>query len=184
MSSKHIVAWMLTAVALMATSCRTAKNGEVNLVGADYESMSSRFRMEVPVNGKKYVLKGNLKIKKDEQIQISVLVPMVRTEATRIEISGDRVMVIDRMNKYYAVGPISDLKIIFGEEADFGMLQSILTNDYSAIKYNKEKFRKIKMELSYLVLNKAKLQPALVPGNKYTEVELDKLLNILLEAVE
>ena len=93
-----------------------------------FDSFSSRLRMTIPLKKGDYTINGTLKMQRDELIQISLLVPIIRTEAARIEISPENILVIDRMNKRYAYVPVAELREIFHTEVDFPMLQSFFTN--------------------------------------------------------
>lgn len=93
-----------------------------------FDSFSSRLRMTVPLKKGEYTLNGTLKMQRDQLIQISLLLPIIRTEAARIEISPERILVIDRMNKRYASVPVSELREVFHTEVDFAVLQSLFSN--------------------------------------------------------
>lgn len=93
-----------------------------------FDSFSSRLKLTVPVKKSNYTLSGTLKMQRDQLIQISLLVPIIRTEAARIEISPEGVLVIDRLHKRYISVPVSELKDIFHAEIDFPMLQSLFSN--------------------------------------------------------
>lgn len=93
-----------------------------------FESFSSRLRMTIPFGKDDYTLSGTLKMQRDELIRISLLLPIVRTEAARIEISPEHILVIDRMNKRYASVPVAELREVLHTEVDFLMLQSLFSN--------------------------------------------------------
>lgn len=93
-----------------------------------FESFSSRLRLTVPAKKSDYTVSGTFKMKRDELIQISLLVPIIRTEAARIEISPEHVLVIDRIHKRYIFAPVSALREIFHAEVDYPMLQSLFSN--------------------------------------------------------
>ena len=44
---------------------------------------------------------GSMKMKSGERIQLSVLMPVFRSEVMRMEVTPDEVLLIDRMNKRY-----------------------------------------------------------------------------------
>lgn len=169
-----VVLWIMILIA----SCAGIRRVE-SLSGIPFETMSARFRLTMPLEGEKVTLKGNLKIKDGEMIQASVLVPMIRSEAARIEITTDSVLIIDRVNKYYATGHVSELNRFFGTEVDYPMLQSIFTNDFSLLRQNKE-LRHVKVELSNLEINKTDPKPTTV-SSRYTQVGLLELIKMLDE---
>lgn len=129
---------------LLLVSCKSSKTivqggGGMRLSGEDqleavigntpvFDSFSSRLRMTIPLKKSNYTLSGTLKMQRDQLIQISLLLPIIRTEAARIEISPEHILVIDRMNKRYASVPVPELKDVLHTEVDFPMLQSLFSN--------------------------------------------------------
>lgn len=140
METKNLTLLTLFALLLLA-SCKTTTHtvSSVRLTGEEqleavigntpvFESFSSRLRMTIPVRKGDYTLNGTLKMQRDELIQISLLLPIIRTEAARIEIAPQYILVIDRMNKQYASIPVAELKEVFHTEVDFTMLQALFSN--------------------------------------------------------
>lgn len=93
-----------------------------------FETFSSKLKMDLPVKRGGYTVNGTLKIQKDQMIQISLLVPIIRSEAARIEITPKRVLVIDRIHKRYADVAVAELSSVFQTEVDFSILQALFTN--------------------------------------------------------
>lgn len=145
-SRKHIkiIFTVLLSVVLLA-SCKSGKTviqsgTGIRLTGEEqleavigntpvFDSFSSRLRMTIPLKKGEYTLNGTLKMQRDQLIQISLLLPIIRTEAARIEISPEYILVIDRMNKRYASVPVSELREVLHTEVDFPMLQSLFSNN-------------------------------------------------------
>ncbi|NDV64222.1 DUF4292 domain-containing protein [Bacteroides sp. 224] len=136
----------LGVVVVMLSACKSSKtvstvdNG-IRLKGGelleavinntpDFESFSSRLKLTLPARRGDVSLSGYLKMQHDELIQISLLIPIIRSEAARIEISPDRVLVIDRMNKRYADVPVEELHTMFGTDINFATLQALFTNSF------------------------------------------------------
>lgn len=131
---------------IMFSACKSAKtvstvDSGVRLKGEElleavidntpvFESFSSRLKLTLPAKKGDISLNGYLKMQHDELIQISLLIPIIRSEAARIEISPDRVLVIDRMNKRYADVPVEELHTMFGTDIDFTTLQALFTNSF------------------------------------------------------
>jgi hypothetical protein len=93
-----------------------------------FDSFSSHLRLTVPLKKGELTLNGTLKMQRDRLIRISLLLPLIRTEAARIEISPEQILVIDRMNKRYVSAPVSELREVFHTEIDFPVLQSLFSN--------------------------------------------------------
>ncbi|MCD7900976.1 MAG: DUF4292 domain-containing protein [Bacteroides sp.] len=105
-----------------------------------YDSFSSRLKLTMPSGKGELNLNGYLKMQRDELIQISLLVPILRSEAVRIEISPDRVLIIDRLNKRYADASVDDLRRMYGPYADFNTLQALFSNSF--FQPGKKEFKK------------------------------------------
>jgi hypothetical protein len=134
---------ILLSVSLLA-SCKSGKtavhggsaiipNGEEQLEAVientpAFDSFSSHIRLTIPLKKGEYTLNGTLKMQRGRLIRISLLLPIIRTEAARIEVSPENMLVIDRMNKRYASVPVSELRDVFHTEVDFPMLQSFFSN--------------------------------------------------------
>lgn len=142
---KRYLKWASTSVLIVVllVSCKSAKmlsgGSSERLAGEEqleaviantpvFDSFSSRLRMTLPIKKNDLTVNGTLKMERDRLIQISLLMPIIRTEVARVEISPEHILVIDRMNKRYAQVPVSDLRNVLHTEVDFPMLQSLFTN--------------------------------------------------------
>ena len=92
------------------------------------DSFSSRIRLTIPLKKGEYTLSGTLNMRRDRLIRISLLLPIIRTEAARIEVSPETILVIYRMNKRYVSAPVSELREALHTEIDFPILQSLFSN--------------------------------------------------------
>ena len=59
-------------------------------------------------------------------IQVSFLMPILRSEIARLEITPNDVLVVDRMGKRYVQATRKELKDILPRKADFAYLEKIL----------------------------------------------------------
>ena len=53
---------------------------------------------------------GTMKMKTHERVQISLLMPILRTEVARVEVTPDGVLLVDRMNKRFVRATKDELK--------------------------------------------------------------------------
>jgi|GEM_PF-61993 hypothetical protein len=113
-------------------SCKSSKGttGNSELAGVvSPDIFSSRLKLTIPQERKKkQTLNGSVKMVRDELIQISLVAPVLRTEAVRIEVTPDEMLVIDRINRQYAVTPAADLHQLLGNRMDYKRLQNLLSN--------------------------------------------------------
>ncbi|MCK9423315.1 MAG: DUF4292 domain-containing protein [Bacteroidales bacterium] len=100
---------------------------------------SARFSAEYTNNGKNNSFSGQIRIRKDSLIWIS-LTPMLGIEAVRVMISQDSVKLINRLNNTYFIGDYEYVNRFLNTNIDYDILQAImLGNDLQF--YENGKFR-------------------------------------------
>ncbi|MDR2692328.1 MAG: DUF4292 domain-containing protein [Dysgonamonadaceae bacterium] len=167
---KYIVWGLCCGLAIFASSCRTSRQiHPVALTGhtveervglivnrpVSYKTFSSalRFGIKSGVNRDSITADARLRIVKDEMIQLSLRIPILGTEAARINISPDQILIIDRMNKRYFVESMENLKKHLPFDFDYYSVQSLFTNqlfiagkqevtpdDYASFGYREDEF--------------------------------------------
>ncbi len=90
--------------------------------------LSSRLQLTLPEKVGGQELNGTMKMKQGELIQISLLMPILRTEILRLEVMPEQMLLIDRMNRRYVVANGDDMKRIFRGQFSFGELETMLTD--------------------------------------------------------
>ena len=95
-----------------------------------FNTLSSSLRFSIKPGLKKSTTSANaqLRIIKDKIIQISLRYPIIGTEAARISITPEQVIIIDRINRKYFSEYMQTLKEIASFDFDFYSLQALLTN--------------------------------------------------------
>ena len=114
---------LLLMVVLLA-GCKTSKVVKTTPVEPAY--LSSKLQLTVPNKNGSMTVSGSMKMKSGERIQLSVLMPVFRSEVMRMEVTPDEVLLIDRMNKRYVRATRDELKGILPENADFDRLEKLL----------------------------------------------------------
>jgi len=123
----------------------------INEEGADYlfaklkekelkfDWFSAKFSAEYSNKGKENSFNGQIRIRKDSMIWIS-LTPMLGIEAVRLMISQDSVKMINRLNDTYFIGDYEYVNHFLNTNIDFDLLQAfLLGNDLQF--YEDGKFR-------------------------------------------
>jgi hypothetical protein len=144
--NKYIILLLVSAATLIAvSSCKTRKLFKEPLKeeGAEflfkklkeselkYSDLSIRFDADLTFDKKDNSFKGNIKIKKDSIIWISIN-PMFGIEAFRVMFTTDSVKMINKINNTYFLGDYSLINSMFSTPFDFDMIQSLITgNDFS-----------------------------------------------------
>ena len=130
---------------------------------------------------------GTLKLKRGERMQLSFLMPILRTEVARIEVTPDDILLVDRMGKRYVHATRRDLKGVLPKRADYAHLEKLL---YDAAKPNGKtvvtaeqlglhKIEGGRLEFSDFSNRTLTLTPTELSA-KYQEVEWYELLHLLM----
>ena len=146
--------WLLLAPLLFLQSCSPARKtmkAPIKEEGADYlfsklkekelqyTWFSAKFSAEYSNNGKENSFSGQIRIRRDSLIWIS-LTPMLGIEAVRLMISQDSVKLINRLNGTYFIGDYDYVNRFLNTNIDFDLLQAfMLGNDLQF--YENGKFR-------------------------------------------
>jgi Domain of unknown function (DUF4292) len=153
-SLKLFVSGLLIFVLTLQFGCKTARNiikEPIKEQGPGYlfeklienelrfEFLSAKFNLEMLIDKKKTILKGQFRIAKDSLIWIS-FTPALGIEVARLIISQDSVKFINRIDHTFFNGDYQFLNDFLKSSIDFDILQSfIIGNDFQY--YENGKFR-------------------------------------------
>jgi hypothetical protein len=119
-------------LAIIFTSCKkdmigfkSKKKGSVNIEEIDFDYFSTRTKVKYSEGDKQVNGVANIRIRKDSLIWFSVS-PSIGIEATRVLISRDTAIVINRMDKEYYIFNFEEISRYFNFKIDFDLIQSIL----------------------------------------------------------
>lgn len=91
--------------------------------------LTAKIKCEVSMDGKSISTAGQLKMKKDDVIQISLLDPLVGLmEVIRIEFTKEMMLMIDRYNKKYIYVPYDEVDFLKKCDIDFIALENLFWN--------------------------------------------------------
>lgn len=176
---------MLMAVCL--AGCKTARQSS-SVLPEKTAYLSSKVQLTVPhKSGAVLTVNGTLKLKAGERVQLSFLMPILRTEVARIEVTPDTLLLVDRMEKRYVRASKRDLKGVLPRKADFAHLEKLI---YAASKPGAKAYLTgqdlgiASMEKGQITLSNFSDKPfTLTPtqlSSRYKEVELSELLEMLM----
>lgn len=176
---------LLLLLAVCFAGCETSRTA--GTLSKDSNYLSSKVQLTVPHKDATITVNGTMKLKGGECMQISFLMPILRTEVARMEVTPNRVLLVDRMGKRYVRATRKELKGVLPKKADFKHLEKML---YAASKPNGKKIltakelgipsmEKGKIELSNFSNKELSITPTRL-SQKYKEVELEELLEILM----
>ena len=150
--------------------------------------LASKLELTIPSKNGSMVIGGTMKMKSDERVQLSLLMPILRTEVARIEITPDEVLLVDRMNKRYVRATKEELKDILPQNVQFSQLEKLLveasqpggktelTGKDLGLKSGMEK---AKIQFYDFSTKELTLTPTEITS-RYTQVPLEVLIKMLL----
>ena len=94
----------------------------------EYSGLAYKFNGEYSDSGKTVSFNGNLRIKKDSVIWISISVAL-GIELARIQIRPDSVFFMNKIKDEYFINESDYISNLFQVDIDYDILQSILTNE-------------------------------------------------------
>lgn len=178
---------LLLALVICLTGCRTSRKVESPVKAETTRYLSSKVKLTVPTKDAVFTVNGTLKLIGGDRMQVSFLMPIIRTEVARMEVTPDTILLVDRMGKRYVEASRDELKDMLPKNADFAHLEEML---FKAAEPNGKKvlsgdelgipsLEKGRVELSDFSYDAFTLTPTEL-SSKYTRVELREILGMLL----
>ena len=90
---------LLLLLAVGLAGCKTSRHS--SSLSGESACLSSKVQLTVPHKDATLTVNGTMKLKKEECMQISFLMPILRTEVARMEVTPDEILLVDRMGKRY-----------------------------------------------------------------------------------
>lgn len=144
---------ILVILAGCKSSKHLSKTPEKKVEATSY--LASRLQLTIPSKkGGSMTVGGTMKLKTHERVQFSLLMPILRTEVARIEVTPGEILLVDRMNKRFVRATKEELKSVLPKNVDFSRLEKMLTN--AALPGGKTELTG--KELGFPSLDKAKVQ--------------------------
>ncbi len=129
---KNRIALLFLALIVVFSSCRketigfkSKKKGNINIEEIDFDYFQARTKVRYAEGDKQVNGNANIRIKKDSVIWFSVS-PSIGIEATRVMITKDTAIVINRMEKEYYVFNFEEISRYFNFRIDYDLIQSII----------------------------------------------------------
>ena len=126
---------------------------------------------------------GTMKMKSRERVQISLLMPILRTELARIEVTPTEVLFVDRIVR----ATKKELKEILSKNVEFSQLEKLLTDaskpggktELSGKDLGIPKLEKAKVQLYDFSTKELSITPTEVTS-RYRQVSLEELMKMLV----
>lgn len=174
--------------ALLLVGCKSTRTVVTTPTPKEARYLSSKLQVTIPGGGGSMTANGTMKLKEGERVQISVLLPIIRTEVARLELTPKDVLLIDRMNKRYVRATRNELKEVLPKGADFEKLEKLLfgaslpngRKDVSGKEMGIPLLENTQLKLFDFTSDPFVMTPTEV-SIKYTQVPLPVLLNMLMD---
>ncbi|MBR4337452.1 MAG: DUF4292 domain-containing protein [Bacteroidaceae bacterium] len=95
---------------------------------ANHTDLSLRMAVEATYGEKTLPVKGNLRMRRDEVIQMA-FTALGMIEVARVEMTPEAVWIIDRLNKQYAKAKYSELPFLGQSLVNYSLIESLLWNE-------------------------------------------------------
>ena len=112
---------LLFVLAVGLAGCKTARHS--SSLSKESACLSSKVQLTVPHKDATLTVNGTMKLKTEECVQISFLMPILRTEVARMEVTPDEILLVDRMGKRYVRATRKELKNVLPKKVDFAYLE-------------------------------------------------------------
>ena len=182
---KRIVYLLLVVVVL--AGCKSSKRLVTSEAKAPVSSyLASKLQLTIPdKKGGSLSVGGTMRMKTHERVQISLLMPILRTEVARIEMTPEEVLLVDRMNRRFVRASKEELKGILPKK--FSRLEKILTDaslpggktELTGKDIGISSLEKAKVQLYEFSTKEFSMTPTEL-SSKYRQVPLEELIKMLV----
>lgn len=176
--------WLM-ALLIGLAGCKTSRQVESDKSETGF--LSSKVVLTVPTKEAVLTVNGTMKLKAGERMQLSFLMPILRSEVARIDITPDEVILVDRMGKRYVQASRQELKGMLPKKATFRHLEKLLyaasrpggKNTLTGTELGIPSLEKGKIELTDFSTKPFNMTPTEL-SSRYQRVELYELLELLM----
>lgn len=173
---------LLTLAGCKSTS-KVARTDSRNLPDS---CLMSKLELSIPHNGAVYTVNGTMRVRRGQMVQVSLLMPVLRSEVARVELTPQYLLLVDRMNRRYFKATQAQLRRVQPRNATYNRLETMLWQaaktdgkcTLSGADLGIAKLGKARVEL-YDFSNKPFILRPMELTDRYREVTMDELLQLL-----
>lgn len=177
------VALVCMLMLLLLSGCKSSRLA-TGMAESSY--LSSKVHLTLPQKEGSITVSGNMRLKSGERMQLSFLMPILRSEVVRLEVTPEELLLVDRMGKRYVRATRKELKGVLPKKATFARLEKLLyaatTPDgkraLTAQELGLPSLKRGKIELSDFSDKPFTMTPTQL-SKKYEEVSPEELLEML-----
>ena len=182
---KRIIYLLLLVVVVLA-GCKSSKHLATSAKAPTSSYLASKLQLTIPGKKGSMSVGGTMKMKTHERVQISLLMPILRTEVARIEVTPDEVLLVDRMNKRFVRATKAELKNVLSKNVEFSRLEKILMDaslpggktELTGKDIGIPSLEKAKVQLYEFSTQEFSITPELT--SKYNQIPLEELVKMLV----
>lgn len=191
MKIRHLTTSCCLALLLMAVftlaGCRSSRNaekGSADIMHSEY--LSSKLELTIPHKDAVFTVGGTMKLKRKEMIQFSLLMPILRTEVARVQVTPDELLIVDRMNRRFVRAGDSELRYAVVSGFTYEKLEKLLrrlakdgkSKSITGEDLGLTKLKKAKVEFYDFSTDPVSISP-LELSSRYKQVTLEEMLQLL-----
>lgn len=186
--NKYSSVLFLTCLMLLALAgCKSGSH----VSKTEKSCLSSKVKLTIPHKDAVFTVNGTMKLCSKERMQLSFLMPVLRTEVARIDVTPDEVMLVDRMGKRYVQMTRAELKAWLPKKADFAHLEKLLFKAsqpggkrwLDGKDLGIDKWEQCRLELTDFSDKPFSLAPTQL-SSRYRKVEPEELLQLLMDLLK
>lgn len=182
--NNYLLGLVLCLLVLLA-GCKSSKQVATTEKPAD--CLSAKVELVIPTKEALFTVNGTMKLVAGERMQLSFLMPIIRSEVARVEVTPDELLLVDRMGHRYMRANREELKNVLPKEATFDKLEKLLKEaaqpgakrSLSGSDLGLADLEKAKITLSDFSTTPFSLTPTTL-SDRYTQVSLQEILQLLL----
>jgi hypothetical protein len=176
---------IVVLVLLLVASCKSSKNivkeGELT-----QQYLSSKLELTVPHGDATLTINGTMKMKEGELVQMSLLMPLFRSEVARIEAAPTYLLIVDRMNRRFVKATQYELRDYLPSDS-YQRLEKLIKNaakpggkaTLTGEEIGIKQLAKAKIELYDFSDNPFSIEPTEV-STRYRQVTIEEMLQLLM----
>ncbi len=191
MKTRHLTTCCGMALLLMAMltlagcrSSRSAGKGSADIMHTEY--LSSKLELTIPHKDAVFTVGGTMKLKRKEMIQFSLLMPILRTEVARVQVTPDELLIVDRMNRRFVRAGDSELRYAVVSGFTYDKLEKLLrrmardgkSKSITGEDLGLAKLKKAKVEFYDFSTDPVSISPIEL-SSRYKQVTLEEMLQLL-----
>lgn len=191
MKIRHLTACCGMALLLMAMltlagckSSRSAGKGSADIMHTEF--LSSKLELTIPHKDAVFTVGGTMKLKRKEMIQFSLLMPILRTEVARVQVTPDELLIVDRMNRRFVRAGDSELRYAVVSGFTYDKLEKLLrrmardgkSKSITGEDLGLAKLKKAKVEFYDFSTDPVSISPIEL-SSRYKQVTLEEMLQLL-----